>query len=197
MSIDINYWITQYSYFGFFLFGLLNFIIPSEPMLTFAGFQIQQGKLNYLLVMISALAGSFLKTTIIFGIGYLLGKEFLIKYSKWTGFKEEYLDFVKSRIHSYGYRILTPLQFIPIVRRFLGAPCGLLRLNFIRFMFYNMIGVALWFSFLISIGFFFGKGYDKLPTQFQDYLDYLVWGVGGVFLLVIVYEIISHFRRSP
>jgi membrane protein DedA with SNARE-associated domain len=196
MNFDINYWISQYSYFGFFLFGLLNFIVPSEPVLTFAGFQIQQEKLNYFLVLVSALAGSFLKTTIIFSIGYLFGKEFLIKYSKWTGFKEEYLDFLKSRIHHYGYWILTPLQFVPVVRRFLGAPGGLLRLNFIRFMIYNMLGVSLWFTFLILIGFLFGKGYNKLPTQFQSYIDYLVWGIGAVFLLVVCYEIKIHFKRD-
>jgi membrane protein DedA with SNARE-associated domain len=195
MNIDINYWISQYSYFGFFLFGLFNFVIPSEPVLTFAGFQIQQGRLNYFLVLLSALAGSFLKTTIIFSLGFYLGKQFLIKYSRWTGFKEEYLDFVKYRIIHYGYWILTPLQFVPVVRRFLGAPGGLLRLNFIRFMVYNMIGVALWFSFLIAIGFFVGRGYDKLPLEFQNYINYLVWGIGTVFGIVVFYEIILHFRK--
>jgi membrane-associated protein len=137
-----------------------------------------------------------LKTTIIFNIGYLFGKEFLIRYSKWTGFKEEHLDFLKSRIHYYGYRILTPLQFVPVVRRFLGAPGGLLRLNFVRFMIYNMLGVALWFSFLISIGFFLGHGYDKLPSQFQAYLDYLVWVIGVTFLLLVLYEIVIHFKKK-
>ncbi|MBC7472424.1 MAG: DedA family protein [candidate division SR1 bacterium] len=195
MNTDINYWISQYSYFGFFLFGLLNFVIPSEPILTFAGFQIQQGRLNYFLVLISALVGSFIKTSVIFGFGYIFGKQFLIKHARWTGFREEYLDFVKYRINHYGYRILTPLQFVPVVRRFLGAPGGLLRLNFVKFMIYNMLGVALWFTFLISTGFFFGKGYGKLPAQFQGYLNYLVWGIGAVFLAIIIYEIIAHFKK--
>jgi membrane protein DedA with SNARE-associated domain len=196
MNIDINLIISQYGYFGFFLFGLLNFVVPSEPVLTFAGFQIQQGRLNYFLVLLFALAGSFVKTTIIFGLGYFLGKEFLIKYSRWTGFKEQHLEFIKCRIASYGYRILTPLQFVPIIRRFLGGPAGILKLNFWRFMYYNLLGVTLWFSFLIGLGYFFGKGYDKLPPQFQDYLDYLVYGIFGFFTIICLYEVKKHFNKN-
>jgi membrane protein DedA with SNARE-associated domain len=196
MNIDINSLIMQYGYFGFFLFGLLNFVVPSEPVLTFAGFQIQQGRLNYFLVLIAALAGSFVKTSIIFGMGYILGKEFLIKYSRWTGFKEAHLVYVKNRIATYGYRILTPLQFVPIVRRFLGGPAGILKLNFWRFMYYNLIGVALWFSFLISLGYIYGKGYSKVSPTFKLYLDYLIWAIGLFFVIIILYEVSKHFRKN-
>jgi membrane protein DedA with SNARE-associated domain len=194
MNIDINSLISQYGYFGFFLFGLLNFVVPSEPVLTFAGFQIQQGNLNYFLVLFSALAGSFVKTSIIFGMGYILGKQFLIKYSRWTGFKDEHLTYVKERITQYGYRILTPLQFVPVVRRFLGGPAGILKLNFWRFMYYNLIGVALWFSFLISLGYIYGKGYNKVSPAFKVYLDYLTWGIGLFFAILVVYEVLKHFN---
>ena len=196
MNIDINYYLTNFGYFGFFLFGLLNFVVPSEPVLTFAGFQIQQGRLNYFLVLLFALAGSFVKTSIIFGLGYFLGKEFLVKYSRWTGFKEQYLNYVKQRIAIYGYRIIVPLQFVPIVRRFIGAPCGLLKLNFGRFMAYNMLGVSLWFSFLIGLGFFFGKGYNKLPAQFQNIVDDLVWVIGIGFLIICLYEVKKHLQQT-
>jgi membrane protein DedA with SNARE-associated domain len=196
MNIDINSLIAQYGYFGFFLFGLLNFVVPSEPVLTFAGFQIQQGRLNYFLVLFSALAGSFVKTSIIFGMGYLLGKEFLVKYSRWTGFKDEHLDFIKTRIENYGYRIVTPLQFVPVVRRFIGAPCGLLRLHFGRFMAYNMLGVALWFSFLISLGYIYGKGYNKVSPTFKGYLDYVTWGIGICFLVLFLYEVKKHLEKK-
>jgi membrane protein DedA with SNARE-associated domain len=196
MNFDINYWITNYSYFGFFLFGLLNFVVPSEPVLTFAGFQIQRGNLNIIFVLLAALAGSFVKTTIIFGLGYIFGKEFLIKYSRWTGFKEEYLEFIKSKLQNYGYRIITPLQFVPIVRRFIGAPCGLLRLNFWRFILYNMLGVAMWFLFLISLGYIYGKGYAKVSPTVQMYLNYLVYGIGFFFLYIFIREIWRHFKNQ-
>ena len=196
MTFDINFYLSHYGYFGFFLFGLLNFVVPSEPVLTFAGFQIQQGRLNFLLVLLFALAGSAVKTTIIFGTGYFLGKEFLIKYSRWTGFKEQHLDYVKGKVQYYGYRIITPLQFVPVVRRFIGAPCGLLRLNFAKFMAYNMLGVALWFSFLISLGYIYGKGYSKVSPQFKSILDNLAIGIGIFFTIIILYEVIKHFKKS-
>jgi membrane protein DedA with SNARE-associated domain len=194
MNFDIDYWLANYGYFGFFVFGLTNFVVPSEPVLTFAGFQIQQGRLNYFAVLVFALVGSFIKTTIIYGLGYLFGKAFLTKYSRWTGFEQRHLDYVKSRVDVYGYRILTPLQFVPVVRRFLGGPAGILRLNFWRFMYYNLVGVAMWFSFLMSLGYVYGRGYSLVSPTVQNYLNYLVYGIGLFFVVIFVRELWRHLK---
>jgi membrane protein DedA with SNARE-associated domain len=196
MNFDINQLLAQYGYFGFFLFGLLNFVIPSEPVLTLAGFQIQEGKLNLFLVMISALLGSFLKTTLIFGSGFLLGEKFLIKYSRWTGFKSENLDFIKNKIQQYGYRVITPMQLIPYIRRFVGAPCGLLRLNYWRFIYYNMLGVMIWFLFLISLGYYYGKSYKTASPTVRLVMHNIGYIIMGIFAFVIIYEVYKFFAEK-
>jgi membrane protein DedA with SNARE-associated domain len=187
-----NHLIYGYGYYGFFLFGLLNFVIPSEPVLIFAGTQVAQGKLNFPLVIIFALAGSVIKTTVIYSIGYIFGKEFLVKYSKYTHFKEEYLDFVKVRVDKYGYKMVTIVQFIPIVRRYVSAPFGLLRLNFFKFMFFNMIGVLLWFIFLTSLGVIVGKAWVEIKDQISPFFNWL----GIIIILYISWIIIKEFRLS-
>jgi membrane protein DedA with SNARE-associated domain len=188
--------VARYSYFGYFVFGLFNFVIPSEPVLISAGFLGEQGRLNLFWVLLAALCGSFIKTSIIYSLGYFFGKQFLIKYSRWTGFKEEYMQYMKNKIAHYGYRIVVPLQFVPYVRRFLGAPSGILKLSFWRFMYYNMIGVSLWFSFLMTIGWFFGKSYKKIPAEFKVYLDSFVWLVLAGFFALFLYEVIKHFKTQ-
>lgn len=180
--------ITQNSYLGLFIFGLFNFVIPSEPVLLFAGFQVQQGRLNFGLVILSALCGSFIKSTIIYLMGFLLGKEFLIKYSRWTNYKAQYGDYIKNKIQKYGYHIITPLQFVPFVRRFIAAPCGLLKLDFKRFMFYNLIGVALWFSFLTTIGFYSGQAWQTYLSILHPYVNFIGIAICLGFVTLVVYE---------
>lgn len=181
--------INANSYIGLFVFGMFNFIIPSEPVLVYAGYRINLGELSFPLVILSALAGSFIKASVIYGIGYYLGKSFLIKYSKFTHFKEEYITYLKNKVSKYGYWIVTPIQFIPIVRRFVSAPAGLIKLNFQRFMFYNLIGVAGWFSFLATVGIIFGKSWNKVAYIFAPYLEVLKDLAIGLFVFLIAYEI--------
>ena len=191
----INF-ITQNSYLGLFIFGLLNFVIPSEPVLLFAGFQVQQGRLNFGLVVLSALSGSFIKSSIIYLIGYTLGKDFLIKYSRWTNYRAEYGEYIKNKITKYGYRIITPLQFVPLVRRFIAAPCGLLKLDFRRFMFYNLIGVALWFSFLTTVGFHSGQYWQKYVSILHPYITFIGIAVSLGFVVLIAYEFYTSNKKS-
>jgi membrane protein DedA with SNARE-associated domain len=196
LTTFIDMLVRDYGYFGFFVFGIFNFVIPSEPVLILAGTQVYSGKFNFFLVVLSALLGSAIKTSIIFSIGYFIGKEFLIKYSKYTHFKEEYIDFVKQRVTKYGYRIVTLVQFIPIVRRYVSAPFGLLRLNFARFMFYNMIGVALWFSFLTLVGFLVGKTWDKLSSKITPFFNLFGLLIILFIFCIIIYEYFLHKKKS-
>jgi membrane protein DedA with SNARE-associated domain len=145
-------------------------------------------------VILFSLAGSFCKTTVIYFLGYFFGKSFLIKYSRWTRFRPEYLDFVKTRINTYGYKIIAPLQLVPVARRFVGAPCGILRLDFWRFMFWNMLGVTIWFVGLISLGYFLGSGYSKIAPQFKENMNIVGVLVGVVFAGLIVREVLRYLR---
>jgi membrane protein DedA with SNARE-associated domain len=186
----------NFGYWGFFLFGLFNFVIPSEPVLIYAGTQVALGKLNFILIVLFALVGSAIKTTIIYSIGYFFGKGFLIKYSKFTHFKEEYLDFVKLRVEKYGYKIVTLIQFIPVVRRYVSAPFGLLRLNYPKFMIFNMLGVLLWFCMLTTIGIFVGKAWEYIKDDIGPFFNYIGLAVVIYLLLLVIKDTILSRKNN-
>jgi membrane protein DedA with SNARE-associated domain len=68
-SINLIELVSNYGYWGLFVFRLMNWIIPPEVVLTFAGYQLEQGNLNFILVILAALCSSFIKTSVIFGVG--------------------------------------------------------------------------------------------------------------------------------
>jgi membrane protein DedA with SNARE-associated domain len=91
------------------------------------------------------------------------------------------------------------MQLIPYLRRFIGAPCGLLRLNYVKFMIYNMLGVMLWFLFLIGLGYYYGKSYKTASPTVRLILHNVGYVIMGIFAFVIIYEVYKFFaaKKTP
>jgi membrane protein DedA with SNARE-associated domain len=189
-------WLMSNGYLGLFLFGILNFVIPSEVVLPFAGYLVSQNKLNFALVILAALAGNIVKSSVIFWMGKKFGKEFLIRYSRWTHVDQNSIDFAKSRFEHYGYWIIIPGQFIPYFRRFISAPAGLLKLNFGTFLVYNSLGVSLWFGFLASLGYLFDKNWVGVEKQVSPVVSAIGLFVAVAALILFLYEVWSLWKSS-
>ncbi len=189
-------WLMSNGYLGLFLFGILNFIIPSEVVLPFAGYLVSQKKLDFIFVVLSALAGNIIKSSAIFWLGKKFGKEFLIKYSRWTHVDQNSINFAKSRFEHYGYWIIIPGQFIPYLRRFICAPAGLLKLDFRTFLIFNSIGVSLWFGFLSTLGFVFGKNWSGVQKRISPIVSEVGLFVGIFAIILILYEVYIYLKNK-
>jgi membrane protein DedA with SNARE-associated domain len=188
-------WIMNNGYLGLFFFGILNFAIPSEVVLPFAGYLVSQKRLDFALVVLAALAGNIVKSSVFFWFGRVFGKDFLIKYKRWTHVDQGTIDFAKSRFEHYGYWIIIPGQFIPYFRRFISGPAGLLRLDYKTFILFNSIGVSLWFGFLATLGFVFGKNWSTAQNRISPLMGEIGWIIGVVSVLLILYEVWRWFMN--
>jgi membrane protein DedA with SNARE-associated domain len=181
--------IMNNDYLGLFLFGILNFVIPSEIILPFAGYLVSQKKLDFALVILAALAGNIIKSSVIFWLGRKFGKDFLIRYKRWTHIDQSAIDFAKFRFEHYGYWIIIPGQFIPYFRRFISAPAGLLKLDYKTFMLFNSTGVALWFGFLTTLGFVFGKNWSAAQNRISPLMSEIGLIIGFATVVLVLYEV--------
>lgn len=189
-------WLMTHGYLGLFLFGILNFVIPSEVVLPFAGYLVAQKKLDFALVILAALAGNIIKSSVIFWLGKRFGKDFLIKYSRWTHVDQTSINFAKSRFEHYGYWIIIPGQFIPYFRRFISAPAGLLKLKFRTFLIYNSVGVSLWFGFLATLGYVFGKNWSAVQSRISPIMKEVGIVVGVLAIILVIYEVYRLFKNK-
>jgi membrane protein DedA with SNARE-associated domain len=186
-------WMMSNGYLGLFFFGILNFVIPSEVILPFAGYLVSQKKLDFALVILAALAGNIIKTSAFFWLGRIFGKGFLIKYKRWTHIDQGSIDFAKLRFEHYGYWIIIPGQFIPYFRRFISAPAGLLKLDYKTFMLFNSTGVALWFGFLATLGFVFGKNWSVAQNKISPLMSEIGLIIGSASIVLVLYEVLMWF----
>ena len=88
-------------------------------------------------------------------------------------FRRKYVVMAEEFYHKYGAMALIIGRFVPIIRTFAPIFAGVVRLNFRKFVFYNLIGAFIWVSSLTLSGYFLGRAFPQL----SNYIEYIVFGM--------------------
>lgn len=147
---------------------LVGFVFPGDSLLFTAGFLVQQNLLPiniHAFVILLFIAGVLGETT-----GYLWGKRFGKKLqSRPDGriFKKEYLAKSEAFYKKHGPLAITLAVFVPIVRTFVPLVAGISKMEYRKFMPFNVLGVALWTSAFTYLGYFAGAQLKKMGINVE------------------------------
>jgi membrane-associated protein len=166
---------------------LIGFFLPGDNLILLAGIlckaEPELMKVNYAematLLIIAAVAGN---TT-----GYWFGRKAGEKlYSKKDSlfFRRRHIEVTTKYYNRYGGNLtLVIARFLPVVRTFAPIIAGVIHIDFLKFMFFNIVGALAWILSLSAVGYYL---VDVFP-QIRDYLGY-------VFLALIVLTAIPILR---
>jgi membrane protein DedA with SNARE-associated domain len=193
----INWLITtigSMGYTGIFLLMALESSlvpIPSEIIMPPAGYLVQQGKMNMVLVILSGTLGSLFGAYLNYFAAHYLGRPFLLKYGRYVLITEEHFRRVEDYFASHGEISTFIGRLLPVIRHLISLPAGLAGMNHIKFSIYTLLGAFIWVSILTWIGYFLGQN-EALIMQYshQAIIDVLA----ASFVLVAVY-IFLHRRK--
>ena len=129
--------------------------LPGDSLLFAAGAFAAVDSLNILILFIVLLAAAILGDTINYSAGKFLGSMTFKKYPRI--FKEEYLAKTQNFYDKYGAKTVVLSRFVPIVRTFAPFIAGVGRMNYFKFLFYNVFGAILWVALFVLGGYFFGN----------------------------------------
>ncbi|MBI2656091.1 DedA family protein [Candidatus Woesearchaeota archaeon] len=129
--------------------------LPGDSLLFAAGAFAAVDSLNILVLLIIFLAAAILGDTINYSAGKFLGSKAFEKYPR--VFKDEYLLKTKNFYDKYGSKTIVLSRFVPIVRTFAPFIAGVGRMNYFKFLFYNVFGAILWVALFVLGGYFFGN----------------------------------------
>lgn len=168
-------------FFGFFL--------PGDSLLFIAGLFSGTEYLDVnvwlmiLLLVIAAIAGTC--------VGYLFGRwaENYLRTRKENFFyKRKYLDMAQEFYSRYGMMAFILGRFLPIVRTFVPILAGMVRIEFAKFLFFNIVGAAIWIIVMVMAG-------NLLGNAFPSITEHLEIIVVGMVLLSAVPVILSWLRH--
>ncbi|MDY0911535.1 DedA family protein [Rathayibacter festucae] len=182
--------------------GLLTLIetvfppIPSELVLPLAGFLAQQGRMNLVLVVITATLGAYLGGLILYWLGYRIGTERSIRLlSKLPLVDREDFEKAVGWFRRHGTWAVLFGRLIPGVRSLISLPAGAERMNLLLFSGLTILGSGVWNGLLIGLGAALGTQYE-LVDQYAGVLDTIIYGAIGVVVLLLVVRSIRRHRGA-
>jgi membrane protein DedA with SNARE-associated domain len=182
--------ISSWSYAG--LFGLMildacSVPIPSELILSFAGYLVYQKQLIFWLAIAVATIASVIGALIEYYIG-LKGIKTLTRY-RILGrylFSESQIKATSTWFNKYGTAIVFFGRMVPVIRTLVSFPAGAVKMPPAKFIVYTGTGSLIWNSLLIYGGYYLGSKYSDIAS-ISDYLIIItiivLIGAGAVFLI--------------
>lgn len=170
---------------------LVGFFLPGDNLVFIAGLlcatkpEVMNVSFPLLLIlmMVAAIIGNM--------FGFWFGKkagETLYKRKDSFFFRKKHVEITKTYYEKHGGKTLIVGRFLPIIRTFAPILAGVIKIEFGKFMLYNLIGAVAWIGSIGSIAFYLGKEFP----QVENYLGYIF----AALIILTALPIITAFIRG-
>ncbi|RRG18154.1 DedA family protein [Weissella viridescens] len=171
---------TAINQFGYLAITLLIAIenifppIPSELILSFAGFLTTTSNLTILGAILAATLGAGIGAAVLYWAGTFLDMPTLAKLVNSRVGRLLHLrlkDFERAEYHfkKHGRLAVFLGRFIPVVRSLISVPAGMTKMPFGTFMIYSLAGAGIWNTVLIIFGHYAGKAWKQVMVAADDF----------------------------
>lgn len=150
---------------------LVGFFLPGDSLLFTAGILVNAGKLNIdihlfvILLFVAAVLGD--------NTGYWFGKKtgpMLFKKPDAKLFKQKYIKQAHEFYEKHGGKTIIIARFVPIVRTFAPIVAGVSKMNYRKFLIFNLLGGFLWTFGVTYLGYFLGSVFQHFGIDVDHVL---------------------------
>jgi membrane-associated protein len=168
---------------------LVGFFLPGDSLMFLVGAVAGAGNLNMfavnIVLMIAAIAGD--------SFGYALGRRtgpaiFSRPDSRW--FRREHVDRTHAFYEKYGGKTIVYARFVPIVRTFAPFIAGVAKMNYGRFISFNIFGGIGWVFGMTMLGYLLGG----VPIV-KQHLEKVILLIILISVLPMIIEGVKAYRK--
>jgi membrane-associated protein len=173
---------------------LIGFFLPGDSLLFIAGLIAAGGSdLQISLSLPVILVGCALAAIIGDQVGYAFGKKVgpaLFKRPDSRIFKQQYVAQADAFFDRHGAKAIVLARFVPIVRTFTPILAGVGKMEYRRFVTYNIAGGLLWTQGIILLGYWFGN-----VAFIKDNLEIVLIAIVVLSIIPAVLEFVRHRKQ--
>lgn len=176
------------------LVALENLIppIPSEVVLSMAGYLASQGRVNLVLVVLAATLGSLLGALALYALGRTLGEERLRRWLDRIPLVDaDDLDTADRWFEKHAKSAVLFGRMAPVVRSLVSIPAGANHLPLGQFTLLTAVGSGIWNTLFVGGGYALGSRWQQLD-KYSQYFDYAII---GFFVVAIAWWVAKKLRK--
>lgn len=190
---------------GTLIYGLLFLIVfcetglvitpflPGDSLLFAVGAMAADpaSGLNIWIATAVLLVSAILGDTVNYWIGRKASTWMMAKFPKIV--KQSHIDKTNEFFVRYGGKTIIIARFVPIVRTFAPFVAGSSRMDYRRFMYFNVVGALLWVGLILPCGWWFGN----MPIVKKNF-EFIVIGIIVISILPMIIEIArAKLKKKP
>lgn len=159
---------------------LIGFFLPGDSLLVTAGLVAYLGGWNLPLLLGTLCLSAIIGDSVGYSIGFKSGPRIFNREESWL-FHRGHLLKAQQFYEKHGGKTIILARFMPIIRTFAPVVAGVGKMQYVRFLAFNVIGGVAWVASMIMIGYglptvinpalrpLFGEGFDV-----QDHVEKVV-----------------------
>ena len=163
--------------------------LPGDSLLFAAGTFAALGSFSLVPLLLLLIAAAILGDTVNYWIGARIGERAFTGEIRFL--KQSHLERTRAFYARHGGKTIVLARFIPIVRTFAPFVAGVARMDYPRFLMYNIAGGITWVVLFTVAGYLFGN----IPVV-RDNFTLVIFAIIGLSVLPIVIEMVRHRRAA-
>lgn len=168
---------------------LVGFFLPGDSLLMTAGLLISQGilKVDILVLNVVLMLAAIIGDTVGYWFGRKTGPK-IFKKEDSRLFKKKYLIKAQEFYERHGAKAIIYARFVPFARTFAPILAGVGKMDYGKFVTYNIVGGIVWVASMTLLGYFFGQ-IEIVKNNFEKVII-------AVIILSVMPIIIGYFKEK-
>lgn len=174
------------------------FPLPSELVIPPAAHWAHSGQLPLTLwgIVLAGTLGSWIGASAMYWASRIAGRPLLLRYGKYVFISAEKIEGAERWAAHYGAMGIFISRLLPVVRHLIGIPAGIVRMSFLKYSLYTLLGSAIWSGVLCWLGVKMGQDESLMKLEYKHVT---LWLAGAMLVLGGLYYFFVHrqMQRKP
>ena len=165
----------------------------TEPVMLFAGFDVYNGHLTLVGIIVAGVLGDMIGASIAYAIGYFGRRELLERQGGKLHVNPQKLERAHRWSEKHGAPAIFISRMVPFARAAFPYAAGVAEMPFVRFALAALAGSIIWIGGLGVLGREVGSNW----SSWRHHLEYVDYAVVALVLTAIAYLVLRRARRRP
>jgi membrane protein DedA with SNARE-associated domain len=192
--------IKKYGLFGLCLMILLEyacFPISSEIVLPFCGAFAKNYEISFFYLIPGSVLAGLLGTSLCYAIGRIGGPRVLTFLKTSFPKTQKGITASEKKMEQYGAFAVCFGRLIPLCRTYIAFIAGSLKQPFRQYLTYSFLGITVWNSVLISLGYLLKSNWNEVQRYYGEYKQVLVATAVIIVFLLILRKLFAKSKPAP